>query len=167
MSLLLVLSWSRWHRPGKVHDHHDQLQLPSGDISIIFSRPGEATGLCVPLLLPGPGTWMLQRLVRPLSLTLSTALPTGAGPSLPGVMLQWVRFSACTTWECTFNCNTPNYLFLFVPLNGFGIYFWSFLILILSLFSAPSKIKAKSSSLLSLKQSHSQIYIFTSHLLGS
>lgn len=130
MSFLLVLSWSRWHHPGKVqgtmprstaaasrwHLHHLQL-----------TREGY-WAVCTPA---APRTWH-----RDAPGTSETSLlhilhspPHRGWTPLPMVMLQGVRFSACTTWECTFKCNTPNYPFLCVPLNAFGIYFWSFLIL--------------------------------------
>lgn len=145
--------------PWEGSGHHAQIHCTShqSDISIISSPPGKATGLCVPLLLPQPSTGTLQRLARPLSLTFSTALPTGAGPPLLTVMLQWVRSSVCTTWECTFKCNSPNYL-LFCTSKCFWDIFLEFLHF--GFFSAPLilKINAKSSNLLLLKQSHLHIY---------
>lgn len=92
---------------------------------------------------------------RPLSL-LSPQLPPGAGPPLPTVMLQWVRSSVCTTWECSFKCNIQKYLFYFVLINAFGIYFWNFFFFFFSA-SLFLKNNAKSSYLL-LKQSHSHTY---------
>lgn len=109
---------------------HAQINCSCHQVTSLSSpSPGKASGLCVPLLLPGPGAWMLQSLERPLPLTFSKTLPTGAGPPLLYSDVTVGQISVCTVWECTFKCNTPNYLFLFVPLNAFGIYFWSFLIL--------------------------------------